>query len=205
VLDGQGHTLKFRLKKGGLLGMYLGNATIKNASFIYADETLTTASGAKWKEGDGGYGLFGFMVMGRSVLDNCYFERTNNDYEKASVFGLVARPRGNLVLQNTVIYGFRFNSNASYYPNDITISTSSTNAYVVGGRKDAKVDITTFKMIENFTKVYTNGTGSAADVRGPLATDVADASGFNECWTKGEYITWKGAQDTAFSSVVKAQ
>ena len=97
VLDGQGHTLKFKLKKGGLLGMFLGNALIKNASFIYADETLTTASGAKWKEGDGGYGLFGFMVVGKSVLDNCYFERTNNDYEKASVFGLVARPRGNLV------------------------------------------------------------------------------------------------------------
>ncbi len=204
VLDGAGHTLKFKLKKGGLLGMYLGHATIKNASFIYADETLSKA-GTKWAEGDGGYGLFGFRVMGNTVLDNCYFERTNNDYEKASVFGLVARTSGKLVLTNTVIYGFNYNYSASYYGDtDIKISASSTNAYVVGGRSDDKVKVESFAMSANFTKVYTNGTGSASDLRGLPMADITDASGFNDCWNKETNLTWKGTADQEFSSVVTA-
>ncbi len=204
VLDGQGYTLKFKLKKGGLLGMYLGHATIKNASFIYADETLSKA-GTKWAEGDGGYGLFGFRVMGNAVLDNCYFERTNNDYEKASVFGLVARTNGKLMLTNTVIYGFNFNYSASYYSDtDIKISASSTNAYLVGGRSDDKVKVESFAMSANFTKVYTNGTGSANDLRGLPMADITDASEFNDCWNKETNLTWKGAADMSFSSVVNA-
>ena len=185
VLDGQGHTLRFKLMSGGLVGQILGNATIKNLAVMYEDATSTY------------YGVFGYMTSGNPVIENCYIERTNNHYKTWSVFGIMSRPNARLILKNTVVYGFNISNNCAVNSN-MWISANSTNAYLVCARGNAMGWVN----VQNFTKVYTNGTGSAADVRGPLATDVADASGFNECWTKGDYITWKGAADMSFSAVL---
>ena len=182
VLDGQGHTLRFKLMSGGLVGQILGNATIKNLAVMYEDATSTY------------YGVFGYMTSGNPVIENCYIERTNNHYKTWSVFGIMSRPNARLILKNTVVYGFNISNNCAVNSN-MWISANSTNAYLVCARGNAMGWVN----VQNFTKVYTNGTGSAADVRGPLAADVADASGFNECWTKGEYITWKGAEDMKVS------
>ena len=185
VLDGQGHTVKFKLMSGGLLGLILGNATIKNLSVIYADETSTQ------------YGVFGYMTNGNPVIENCYIERTNNKYQKWSVFGIMSRPNAKLILKNTVVYGYNISNNCEMNSN-MWISASSTNAYLIHAREEA----TGWVNVKNFTKVFNDGVENGA--REVALSEIADASGFNACWSKeNEKLTWKGAADTAFSSVVK--
>ena len=58
VLDGAGHTLKFKLMSGALVGQILGYATIKNLSVIYEDATSTY------------YGVFGYMTNCNPVIEN---------------------------------------------------------------------------------------------------------------------------------------
>ena len=176
VLDGAGHTLKFKLTQGGLLGLILGTCTIKNVSVIYADATTTY------------YGVFGYMTNGTPVIDNCYIERTNNPYQKWSVFGIMSRPNAKLILRNTVVYGYN-TSNNSAMNSDMWISSESTNAYLIHARTDA----TGWVNVQNFTKVYYDGIENGA--REVPLTDIADASGFDDnYWSKENgKLTWKGA------------
>ena len=56
--------------------------------------------------------------------------------------------------------------------------------------------------VQNFTKVFNDGIENGA--REVALSEIADASGFNACWSKeNSVLTWKGATDTVFSSVVK--
>ena len=185
VLDGQGHTLKFKLMSGGLVGQILGNATIKNLSVIYEDATSTY------------YGVFGYMTNGNPVIDNCYIERTNNNYKSWSVFGIMSRPNARLVLKNTVVYGYNISNNCAVNSN-MWISAGSTNAYLIHARANA----TSWVNVQNFTKVFNDGVENGA--REVALSEIADASGFNACWSKeNSVLTWKGATDTVFSSVIK--
>ena len=185
VLDGQGYTISFKLMSGGLLGQILGNATIKNISIIYADETSTQ------------YGVFGYMTSGNPVIENCYIERTNNKYQRWSVFGIMSRPNARLILKNTVVYGYNI-SNECAMNSNMWISANSTNAYVIHARANA----TSWVNVQNFTKVFNDAIENGA--REVALSEIADASTFNDCWSKEDgKLTWKGATDTVFSSVVK--
>ena len=183
ILDGAGHTLKFKLMSGGLVGLFVGNGTIKNLSVIYADETSTQ------------YGVFGYMTGGNPVIDNCYIERTNNKYQKWSVFGIMSRPNAKLELHNTVVYGYNI-SNECAMNSNMWISANSTNAYLIHARPEA----TGWVNVQNFTKVFNDGVENGA--REVALSEIANASTFNECWSKeNEKLTWKGADDMAVSSI----
>ncbi|MBR1974340.1 MAG: DUF4838 domain-containing protein [Clostridia bacterium] len=183
LLDGAGHTLKFKLMSGGLVGLFVGNGTIKNLSVIYADETSTQ------------YGVFGYMTSGNPVIDNCYIERTNNKYQKWSVFGIMSRPNAKLELHNTVVYGYNI-SNECAMNSNMWISASSTNAYLIHARANA----TSWVNVQGFTKVFNDGVENGA--REVALSEIVDASTFNECWSKeNEKLTWKGADDMAVSSI----
>ena len=185
ILDGAGHTLKFKLMKGGLVGWFIGNGTIKNLSVIYADESAEQ------------YGVFGYMTNGAPVIENCYIERTNNKYMKWSVFGIMSRPNAKLVLKNTVVYGYNV-SNECTMNSNMWISASSTNAYLIHARANA----TGWVNVQNFTKVFNDAIENGA--REVALSEIVDASGFNACWSKeNSVLTWKGAEDMVFSSVVK--
>ena len=185
VLDGMGHTLKFKLMEGGLLGLILGNATIKNLAIIYADETAKQ------------YGVFGYMTSGNPVIENCYIERTNNKYQKWSVFGIMSRPNARLTLHNTVVYGYNTSTECAMN-SYMWISANSTNAYLIHARSGA----TGWLNVQNFTKVFNDGIENGA--REVALSEIADASGFNGYWNKEDgKLTWKGASNTAVSSVVK--
>ena len=192
VLDGLGHSLNFKLASGGLVGWFIGNGTIQNLEIIFEDATTTH------------YGVFGYMAMtGGPVIDNCYIEQTNNHYGKTTTFGLMGRPRGKLILENLIVYGFNSNHPNTYNGEaSAPISSASKNAYVICGRAGAD----TYPQAVGFTKVYTNGSGQPYDTREgkvcvPLA-DVSDASGFNSYWNKETNISWKGADDMVFSAVI---
>ncbi len=195
VLDGAGHTLKFNLKKGGLVGMVLGNATIKNLAVVYADSSFVSSN-------EGGNGVFGYITNGAPVIDNCYIERTNNNYQRASVFGIMGKPNAKLVVKNTLVYGFNCNHDATWWT-PAYIAPTSENVYLICGRSTAD----TFVMATNFTKVYTNGSGDPNDTKDgkkivPLA-DIEDASGFNgNYWNKDTNVSWKGLSDMTFASVI---
>ncbi|MBQ7912224.1 MAG: InlB B-repeat-containing protein [Clostridia bacterium] len=194
VLDGAGHTLKFNLLSGGLVGNILGGCTIKNLAVFFNDSTSTY------------YGVFGYMAMTAGpVIENCYIEQTNNHYQKRTTFGIMGRPLGRLILKNTVVYGFN-NNHANNYNGEASapISTASTNAYVICGRAAVTP---TLPQATGFTKVYDNGSGLPYDANDnklyvPLA-DIADASGFNAYWSQADdKLTWQGATDTTVYSVV---
>ena len=195
VLDGAGHTLKFELASGGLVGQILGACTIKNLAVYFNDATSTH------------YGVFGYMAMtGGPVIDNCYIEQTNNHYQKTTTFGLMGRPLGRLILRNTVVYGYNNNHGNTYNGEaSAPISANSTNAYVVCGRSGAA----SYVQAAGFTKVYENGSGLPYDTKDSkkvvALADVADASGFNgNYWNKETNISWKGAADMAVYSVGEA-
>ena len=149
VLDGQGHTLRFKLTSGALVGQVLGNAVIKNLGVMYEDATSTY------------YGVFGYITNGSPEIRNCYIERTNNHYQKWSVFGIMSRPNAKLILHNTVVYGFN-TSNNSEMNSRMWINETSTNAYLIHTRANA-VD---YVNVQNFTKVFNdsieNGSRSVA-------------------------------------------
>ena len=205
VLDGQGHTLKFNLTSGGLVGSILGGCTIKNLAVYFNDNTAKH------------YGVFGYMAMTAGpVIENCFIAQTTNHYMKTTTFGIMARPLGRLILKNTVVYGFNNNHSNSYNGvNSAPISSSSVNAYVICGRGDKSYmpdgsigAASQMPQAGGFTKVYDDGSGLPYDITGgkmcvPLA-DIADASGFNAFWDKAnDNLTWKGGVDMTFSSVVK--
>ncbi len=183
VLDGQGHTLKFKLMKGSLVGMVLGNAVIKNIAVIYEDASFISQS-----EG-GGYGAFGYITNGSPEIRNSYIERTNNVASRSSVFGIMARPNGKLILHNTVVYGYMVPNDCTWWKNTV-ICPTSTNAYVIHGRANAASQ----SMAANFTKVYTDAIENGS--REVLLSDIEDASGFDDnYWSKenGKLI-WKGLE-----------
>ena len=192
VLDGAGHTLKFNLTSGGLVGNILGACTIKNLAVFFNDSTTTY------------YGVFGYMAMtGGPVIDNCYIQQTNNHYQKTTSFGVMGRPLGRLVMHNTVVYGFNNNHvNSQNGEASAPISTNSTNVYVICGRSAAA----TMPQATGYTKVYTDGSGEPYDTNSnkkfvPIA-DVVNVSGFNDCWSQeNDKLTWKGADDMAVESV----
>ena len=192
VLDGQGHTLKFKLTSGGLVGLVLGNATIKNLAVIYEDASFISQA-----EG-GGYGVFGYITNGSPEIRNCYIERTNNIASRSSVFGIMARPNAKLILHNTVVNAYRVTNDCTWWSTTTNcISSASTNAYVIHGRANAA----TQTMAANFTKVYTDAIENGSlDV--PLA-DIEDASGFDDnYWYKenGKLI-WNGFERVTISWV----
>ena len=181
VLDGQGHTLKFKLTSGGLVGMILGNAVIKDTRIIFEDATST------------GYGVFGYMTNGAPEIRNCYIEQTNNHFKRTTVYGLIARGNGKFRLHNTVVYGYNFSMDNISWSN-VHLNETSSNAYVIHARSGA----TSFAISKNFTKVINDGIENGA--RELALSEVADASGFNACWSQENgVITWKGAEDMAVS------
>ena len=177
VLDGQGHTLRFKLTSGGLVGMILGNATIKNLGVIFEDLTATK------------YGVFGYMTHGTPVIENCYIEQMNNHFGK-TVYGIMARPNIKLQLKNTVVYGFNISTDiATNYWSNAWLGASS-NAYVIHARATAN----TFNIAKNFTKIFNDGIEDGS--REVLLSEIADASGFDDnYWYKenGKLI-WKGLE-----------
>ncbi|MBQ4099032.1 MAG: DUF4838 domain-containing protein [Clostridia bacterium] len=181
VLDGQGHTLQFELQSGGLVGLILGEATIKNLGVIFRDSSFVS-------EGNGGYGAFGYMANGATVIDNCYIERVQNNGQKYSVFGIMARPNNNLILTNTLVYGYYINQNCSYWGEEKYISNSSTNAYVIRGRSNTSA----MPMIKNFTGVNCDHLWEAS--RDMPISEVDDLSQFNDSyWYKqNDKLIWKG-------------
>ncbi len=186
VLDGRGHTLRFKLTKGGLLGLILGNAVIKNTGFIFEDLTPTK------------YGLFGYMAVGAPEIRNCYIEQANNNYGGINTYGIMAQPLGRLVLHNTVVYGYNFsNQKANYWGEGKTpIAATSTNAYVIHARPAASG----YVMSTNFTKVFNDGVDGAREV---LLSEIADASGFNSYWSRdNSRLSWKGAETTVSYKVI---
>ncbi len=183
VLDGQGHTLKFKLMSGGLVGLILGNATIKNLAVIYEDASFISQAAG------GGYGAFGYYACGAPVIDNCYIERTNNVASRSSVFGIMARPNTRLIVKNSVVYGFNVPNDCTWWTNN-TISASSTNVYVIHGRANAASQT----MATNFTKVYTDAIENGS--RDILLSEIADESAFDkDYWYKDNgKLIWKGLE-----------
>lgn len=184
VLDGAGHTLKFKLTSGGLVGMVLGNAVIKDMSVIFEDATSAH------------YGVFGYITNGAPEIRNCYIEQTNNHAQRTTNFGVMGRPNGKLRLHNTVVYGYNipFDDNLGA----TTLNDNSSNAYVIHARSNA----TGFTIATNYTKVINDGIENGA--RELALSEVANADGFNACWNKENgVITWKGAEDMAVSAYDK--
>ena len=175
VLDGAGHTLKFKLKSGGLVGMILGNAAITNMRIIFEDATSTH------------YGVFGYMTNGAPEIRNCYIEQTNNHYQRTTLWGIMARPNGKLRLHNTVVFGGNIGFDSTWStPN---MNATSSNAYVI----HANAGATSFAISKNFTKVINDGLQNGA--RELALSEIADASGFNAYWSQENgVLTWKGAE-----------
>ena len=176
VLDGQGYKLQFNLTSGGLVGMIMGNATVKNLAIQFSDNT------------SGHYGVFGYRVGGNTVIENCYIERTNNTSTRTSVYGIVACTNKKLDLKNTVVHGGQFSNAADWYSN-MHISTNSTNAFLIYARLDKNAQ--TWVIAQNFTEIVDGGV---------LTSDLSsfDTNYWN---TASNRISWKDATDTAFSAV----
>ena len=190
VLDGQGHTLQFKLMKGGLVGLILGNATIKNLAVIYEDASFISQG-----EG-GGYGAFGYYACGAPVIDNCYIERTNNVASRSSVFGIMGRPNTRLVVKNSVVYGFNVPNDCTWWTNN-TISAASTNVYVIHGRANAASQT----MATNFTKVYTDALEDGS--RELLLPEIIDVNSFdgNYWYKENGKLIWKGLETVSITWV----
>ncbi len=190
VLDGQGHTLQFKLMKGGLVGLILGNATIKNLAVIYEDASFISQG-----EG-GGYGAFGYYACGATVIDNCYIERTNNVASRSSVFGIMGRPNTRLIVKNTVVYGFNVPNDCTWWTNN-TISAASTNVYVIHGRANAASQT----MATNFTKVYTDALEDGS--RELLLPEIIDVNSFdgNYWYKENGKLIWKGLETVSITWV----
>ena len=190
VLDGQGHTLQFKLMSGGLVGLILGNATIKNLAVIYEDASFIS------KEEGGGYGAFGYYACGAPVIDNCYIERTNNVASRSSVFGIMGRPNTRLVVKNSVVYGFNVPNDCTWWENN-TIGESSTNVYVIHGRANAASQT----MATNFTKVYTDALEDGS--RELLLPEIIDVNSFdgNYWYKENGKLIWKGLETVSITWV----
>ena len=175
VLDGQGYTLKFKLKSGGLVGMILGNAVIKNLSVVFEDATSTH------------YGVFGYMTNGAPEIRNCYIQQTNNHYQRTTLWGIMARPNGKLRLHNTVVFGSNIGFDSTW--SNPAMNVSSSNAFIIWARANAS----SFAIAGNFTEVSTTGA---------LTSDlsVLDSNYWN---TTDNKPSWKQAADMVFSSVIK--
>ena len=196
VLDGQGHTLKFKLTKGGLVGLVLGNAVIKNLGVLYEDATTTY------------YGVFGYITNGNPEIRNCYIERTNNHYQAYSVFGIMARPNTKLIMHNTVVYGYNTSNNSAKYGN-MWINETSTNVYVIHARGNAMDWVN----VQNFTKVFTDAVENGS--REVLLSEIEDVSKFDDnYWYKEngkliwkgfalETVTWVKGEETTTETVTK--
>ena len=174
VLDGQGHTLRFKLMSGGLVGMVLGNAVIKNLGVIFEDATPTH------------YGIFGCVTCGAPEIRNCYIEQTNNHYQKTTTFGLMAKPNAKLRLHNTVVYGYNVGMDSNQ--GSVGLNETSSNAYVIHGRAAAN----TWNIAGNFTKVINDGIENGS--RELALSEIADASTFDDnYWYKQDgKLIWKG-------------
>ncbi len=175
VLDGQGYTLKFKLTSGGLVGMILGNAVIKNLSVIFEDATSTH------------YGVFGYMTNGAPEIRNCYIQQTNNNYQRTTFWGIMARPNGKLRLHNTVVFGSNIGFDTTWTnPN---MNATSSNAFVIWARATA----TSFAIAANFTEVSTSGA---------LTSDLSVLDS-NYWTTTDNKPSWKQKGDMVFSSVIE--
>ncbi len=183
VLDGLGHTLKFKLEKGALLGYILGTGVIKNLGVIYEDATYDSNNPNLT-----GYGAFGYKSNGPTVMENCYIQRTNNPYNKSTVFGIMASPNNQLILKNTVVHGEKFSNDCNQYHSRMWISASSENEIIIYARIDKGAD--TFVSATNFDEI----------VESNIVT--TDVSGYNDAyWTKGAHtsgtrISWVGTADS---------
>ena len=176
VLNGQGHTLRFKLKSGGLVGMVLGNGAIENLGVIFEDATSTH------------YGVFGYITSGAPEIRNCYIEQTNNPYTKATNFGVMGRPSGKLRLHNTVVYGFNISFDDTL--GSTTLNETSSNAYVIHARSGA----TGFTIATNYTKVINDGVENGS--RELALTEIEDASKFDDAYWNKENgkLVWKGLE-----------
>ena len=174
TLNGMGHTLRFKLTSGGLVGMVLGNGAIENLGVIFEDATSTH------------YGAFGYITSGAPEIRNCYIEQTNNHYMKTTAFGVMGRPSGKLRLHNTVIYGYNIGMDNTL--GSTTLNENSSQAYVIHGRWNAD----TFGIASGYTKVYIDGIENGS--REVLLSEIEDASKFNdEYWYKtDDKLVWKG-------------
>lgn len=175
VLDGQGYTLKFKLKSGGLVGMILGNAVIKNLSVIFEDATSTK------------YGVFGYMTNGAPEIRNCYIQQTNNNYEKKTFWGIMARPNGKLRLHNTVVFGSNIAFDTTW--SNSAMNANSSNAFIIWARANA----TSFAIAGSFTEVSTTGA---------LTSDLSVLDS-NYWTTTDNKPSWKQAADMVYSSIIK--
>ena len=174
VLDGQGYTLKFKLTSGGLVGMILGNAVIKNLSVVFEDATSTH------------YGVFGYMTNGAPEIRNCYIQQTNNNYQKTTFWGIMARPNGKLRLHNTVVFGSNIAFDTTW--SNSAMNANSSNAFIIWARANA----TSFAIAGNFTEVSTSGA---------LTSDLSVLDS-NYWTTTDNKPSWKQAADMVFSSVI---
>ncbi|MBQ3572796.1 MAG: InlB B-repeat-containing protein, partial [Clostridia bacterium] len=196
ILDGRGHTLRFKLVSGGLVGLVLGNATIKNLAVIYEDASFIS------QDEGGGYGVFGYVTNGAPVIDNCYIERINTVNSRSSVLGIMARPNGRLVLKNTVVYGYNVQNNCSWWGEEVNcISKDSVNAYAIHNRANTA----TQTMLRNFTKVFDDGIWEGS--REVLLSEIADARGFNDAYWHKENgkLIWKGIEIATINWVTEEE
>ena len=178
VLDGQGHTLRFKLISGGLVGMVLGNAVIKNLGVIFEDATSTH------------YGVFGYITSGAPEIRNCYIEQTNNHFGKTTTFGIMGRPSGKLRLHDTVVYGYNISMENTL--GSTTLNDNSSNAYVIHARSGA----TGFTISTNFTKVINDGIENGSRELALTEIKDEDASTFDDAYWNKENgkLVWKGLE-----------
>ena len=176
VLDGQGYTLKFKLTSGGLVGMILGNAVIKNLSVIFEDATSTH------------YGVFGYMTNGAPEIRNCYIQQTNNHYQRTTLWGVMARPNGKLRLHNTVVFGSNITFDSTW--SSPAMNANSSNAFIIWARANAS----SFVIATNFAEVSTSGA---------LTSDLSVLDS-NYWTTTDNKPSWKQTADKVYTVVAIA-
>ena len=176
VLNGLGHTLRFKLMSGGLVGMVIGNGAIENLGIIFEDATTTH------------YGVFGDITNGAPEIRNCYIEKTNIDFTRTTNFGIMYRPNGRLRLHNTVVYGF--NVSLDVNAETIKLNETSSNSYVIHARANA----TDWVMATNYTKVINDGIENGS--RELALTEIENVDAFNDAyWSKEDgRLIWKGLE-----------
>ena len=188
ILDGQGHSLNFVLKSGGLVGLMIGSGTVKNLSITFKDDTTTK------------YGIFGYRAKGSPVIENCYIEQTNETYGNSSTFGLMSRPEGKLVLRNVLVYGYNFkNDNVANGADYARISENSTNAYVTSRRADA----VNKNALQNFTAHWDEHNRRYMPLDRAVTAGTVSTDGFNEYWSiSATQLAWKGAGNSVIYTAV---
>ena len=127
------------------------------------------------------------MTNGAPEIRNCYIQQTNNNYQKTTFWGIMARPNGKLRLHNTVVFGSNIAFDTTW--SNSAMNATSSNAFIIWARGNAS----SFAIAKNFVEVSTSGA---------LTSDLSVLDS-NYWTTTDNKPSWKQAADMVFSSVIK--